>query len=482
MHPFHAFAPSRLLALSLSLAFALAGCSRGDRLDTILERGELVVVTRNSPTTYYLDKNGAAGFEHDLAQRFAEQLGVKLVMQPAFNLESLFSRLRRSEADIAAAGLSLTELRGADFNHSIAYAVQTPTVVYKTGNARPRELGDLVDRELLVLRDSSHAEALSALRDSEYPELRWREIDEADSMELLELLDSGEGELAVVDSSEFQVQQSLYPRLAAAFDLGNQEAMVWYMPPGENGERLRQAINTFFEELQGDGQLERMREIHFGHASVLSRIGSHTFARNMESNLPQYSDLIRQVAEEYQLDWHLLAAVAYQESHWNPRAKSPTGVRGMMMLTIPTAREMGVSDRLDPLESLRGGARYLKKVRQRLPRDIEEPDRTWMALAAYNVGHGHLEDARVLTERQGGDPDRWKDVMERLPLLQKRQYYRGTRHGYARGQEAVTYVQNIRHYYSILQWQASPVDQPSPPQDVSRYLPRALRGVQFNAL
>ncbi|MFV0514095.1 MAG: transglycosylase SLT domain-containing protein, partial [Jhaorihella sp.] len=176
------------------------------------------------------------------------------------------------------------------------------------------------------------------------------------------------------------------------------------------------------------------------------------------------------------------AAVAYQESHWNPKATSPTGVRGMMMLTIPTARELGVKNRLDPLQSLRGGARYLKDIRRRLSSKIAEPDRTWMALAAYNIGIGHLEDARVLTQKQGGDPNQWTAVLERLPLLQKRQFYRDTRYGYARGQEAATYVQNIRHYYSVLQWQASPVDQWSPPINPADYLPAALRGTSFRAL
>ena len=182
------------------------------------------------------------------------------------------------------------------------------------------------------------------------------------------------------------------------------------------------------------------------------------------------------------MDWHLLAAIAYQESHWNPKAASPTGVRGMMMLTLPTAREMGVDNRLDAAQSLRGGARYLKNIKRRLPNDIYEPDRTWLALAAYNIGMGHLEDARVITERQGGDPHLWQDVMERLPLLQKSKHYQTTRYGYARGLEAVTYVQNIRHYFSILEWQDIPDHKALPPLRTEEYLPAVLRDVGLLAL
>ncbi|MEH6635710.1 MAG: transglycosylase SLT domain-containing protein, partial [Halioglobus sp.] len=176
------------------------------------------------------------------------------------------------------------------------------------------------------------------------------------------------------------------------------------------------------------------------------------------------------------------AAIAYQESHWNPQAESPTGVRGMMMLTLPTAKEMAVSDRLDAGQSLRGGARYLKNIRRRLPDDITEPDRTWLALAAYNIGLGHLEDARVITDRQGGDPDLWLEVMERLPLLQKSKYFQNVRYGYARGLEAATYVQNIRHYYSILQWQDIPDNKALPPLRSEDYLPDVIGNLGLLAL
>jgi membrane-bound lytic murein transglycosylase F len=192
--------------------------------------------------------------------------------------------------------------------------------------------------------------------------------------------------------------------------------------------------------------------------------------------------MIEQVAREYRLEWQLLAAIAYQESHWDPLATSPTGVRGLMMLTQDTAEEIGVSDRLDPLQSLRGGSRYLKDLKRRLPKAIHEPDRTWFALAAYNLGLGHLEDARVLTERQGGNPNSWDDVIKRLPLLQKQSHFKTTRYGYAAGAEAARYVQNIRHYQNILNWQDISEKIPLPPLKVEEYLPEILRDSELRAL
>ncbi len=473
---------TRLPIMALLLCCCLAGCTRRDALDSVLHRGELVVISRNSPTTYYLDKDGATGFEHALAGLLAEELGVELKMRAAFSLAEIFEQLQRGEVDFAAAGLALTGERQARYPHSTPYFTLMPQVVYKTGNFRPRDLGQVADMEIAALAGSSHADSLRTLRDTGFGKLRWREIPGTDSMDLLEKVDSGELPLAVINSNEFSVQQGLYPRLKVAFDLGSEQDVVWYLSPAADNTRLLARIDDFIARLKADGTLARLREEHFGHSDGVSRVGSHTFNRNMRSKLPRYQPMIRQVAREYQLDWRLLAAIAYQESHWNPRATSPTGVRGMMMLTVPTAKEMGVADRLDPVESLQGGARYLKNIKRRLPGDIYEPDRTWLALAAYNIGMGHLEDARVLTERHGGDPHLWQDVMAHLPLLQKPRYYQEVRYGFARGQEAVTYVQNIRHYYSILQWQDIPDSKPLPPLKPEDYMPERVRALKLRAL
>ena len=174
--------------------------------------------------------------------------------------------------------------------------------------------------------------------------------------------------------------------------------------------------------------------------------------RQIRERLPALRDYCESAAEEYALDWRLLAAVGYQESHWNPDAVSRTGVRGIMMLTQRTARQLGVTDRVDPEQSIFGGARYLRDMEARIPERIEQPDRLWLALAAYNIGFGHLEDARILTEIRGGDPDRWVDVRESLPLLTQERWHSQTRYGYARGYEPVDYVENVRTFFEILLW------------------------------
>jgi len=251
------------------------------------------------------------------------------------------------------------------------------------------------------------------------------------------------------------VNQAFYPAVRVGFDLSEPQPMAWALPPGED-ESLQQAVDVFFAGIRADGTLDQLIERFYGHADVLDYVGARGFARHMQQRLPRYETLFRQAGDQYGLDWRLLAAMGYQESLWDPDAVSFTGVRGIMMLTLPTAKFVGVTNRIDPKQSIFGGARYLIWVRDQLPDDIPEPDRTWFAMAAYNIGIGHLDDARNLTRSNGRDPNRWVDVKDHLPLLSKKEWYSKTRYGYARGAEPVHYVQNIRRYHEILQWVTQP--------------------------
>ena len=187
-----------------------------------------------------------------------------------------------------------------------------------------------------------------------------------------------------------------------------------------------------------------------GEGPSLSMLEEKIFLRQAERRLPRYQNVFEREARRRGLSWELLAAQAYQESHWNPRARSYTGVRGIMQLTQATSYSLGIKNRLDPVKSIAGGARHLSMLHKQLPLHIQEPDRTWIALAAYNIGMGHINDARRLSFRLGKNPDRWDEFKDVLPLLAKKTYYRTLRHRYARGWEAVRYVERIRAYWSIL--------------------------------
>jgi membrane-bound lytic murein transglycosylase F len=469
------------LALLVVTLLLIQGCDNSDALQRIQDRGRLLVITRNSPTTYYVDKSGPAGFEYELSRRFAEQLGVELDMENHYSLAAIFDSLRRGQVAFAAAGLSITQERQQEFRFSRPYFQVQAQVVYRSGSRKPRNIDDLDGGRLVVIADSSHAETLALLQ-GQHPTLQWEAIDGAEPLDLMEMVSEGSANYAVVDSTELDAHQRFHPRLRKGFDLGDPANMAWVLPAGPDHEALLQRVDEFLLGSEQDGSLALLKSKYFTSELGLNPVGVQTFNRKMRLQLPEVESLIREVADEYQMEWHLLAAIAYQESHWNPLAQSPTGVRGLMMLTTRTAREMGIENRLDPAQSLRGGVRYLKKLKRRLPADIEEPDRTWFALAAYNIGRGHLEDARVITERQGGNPDIWEDVAQRLPLLQRSQYYRDTRYGYARGSEPVKYIKNVRHYQKILAWSGIRQIRSLPPISTDSYVPDVLKVTPLSAL
>lgn len=437
--------------LVIGLALLLGTCSQPPSLlEQVQARGELRVLTRNSPTTYYLGPDGPTGLEYDLASRFADYLGVELKLIVPEGLEAMFSALRHGQADLAAAGLSITRERSRHLRFTRPYHHVTQQLVYRFGNERPQSLADVDSGELVVVAGSSHAETLREKADA-FPELEWRTEEGVESEDLLIRVAERDLAFTVADSVELRMNRRYYPELRRAFDLGEPEPIAWALPREGDGS-LMAAANAFLERLDRRGTLAQIQDRHFGHTERFDYVGTRIFMRHIDNRLPTYRSLFEQAAENNELDWRLLAAIGYQESHWNPNAVSPTGVRGIMMLTQNTASDVGINNRIDPRQSIFGGARYFREVRRRLPDPIKEPDRTWMALAAYNVGYYHLMDARVITERQGGNPDRWLDVRQRLPLLSQRQYYRETEFGYARGREPVIYVDNIRRYYDILAW------------------------------
>jgi len=434
----------------LLLLQLIGGCSQPrNELEQVLHTGELVVITSNTATTYYEGPDGPTGMEYDLVRGFADELGVRLRLVVANNVGEVLRQLAEGKAHFAAAGLTVTEPRRQWLRFTPPYQEITQQLVYRRGTPRPTSIANM-EGHLEVLAASSHAEHLIRLK-GDYPHLNWTENTELGSEELLSLLYEGLIDYTVADSHEVAINQRFLPELRIAFDLTEPEPLAWAFPRFRDGS-LHQAATAYFERLQETGQLARLAEKHYGHVNDFDYVGTRTFMRHIDQRLPQFRAQFEAAGNDHNMDWRLLAAMAYQESHWNPRAVSPTGVRGIMMLTQVTARDLGVERRTDPSQSIEGGSRYFKSLLDRLPERIQGRDRYWLALAAYNIGYGHLEDARVITQQRGGDPDKWMDVKENLPLLHKRKWYSQTRYGYARGNEAVRYVENIRSYYDILAW------------------------------
>lgn len=283
----------------------------------------------------------------------------------------------------------------------------------------------------------------------QHPNLKWSTNRDADVEELLKQVADGKIDYTVVQDTVLARTQRYYPELTEGMTLAKNQTVAWAMTKLPD-DSLYASIIDFFGQRFMDGAIAKLDEKYFGHVQNFDFVDTRTFLQRAKSLLPKYQDLFKTHANL--VDWRLLAAISYQESHWDPEARSYTGVRGMMMLTEPTAKAMGVNNRLHPEESIKGGARYLEQMMAKVPASVPDDEKVWFALTAYNIGYGHMMDARRLTKELGKNPDAWSDVKEVLPLLQQSRWHRKVRYGYARGGEARNYVNNVRQYYQSLLW------------------------------
>ena len=441
---------SRGLLLVAGFILPLFGCTVAEKpLPPAQVSGEIVVITRNSPTSYYENAEGAyIGLEHDLAALFAEELGLKLRFIVARRFDEIIPILERQQAHFAAAGLSITPARESKVRFSVPYQSVQQQVVFNTDYKKPASLKDLIGKRISVVAGSSYAERLKETK-QQFPELTWSEATSQETEELLDKVAANTLDAVIADSNIVDVAQNFYPTIGVAFEFGKPEQLAWAFPKNADPYLYEQS-QLFFKKIQQDGTLKRLIDRYYGHVKRLDRPDIEGFLNKMHSTLPRFLHLFQQAQEITGVDWRLIAALGYQESHWDPLATSPTGVRGLMMLTGDTADRMGVDNRLDPKQSITAGAEYLLDMKDMIPARISEPDRTWLALAAYNVGYGHLEDARILAQRQKLSSDIWTDLKKTLPLLSKFEHHSTLKHGYARGGEPVIFVENIRTYYDIL--------------------------------
>ena len=413
--------------------------------------GEFRVATRNGPTTFYHGPDEPRGIDYELAKGYADYLGVELTMYVANQFQDIFPDIDSGKAHIGAAGLSITDARRELVEFGPSYQKIKQQIIYRIGARRPRELEDLLGGKLEVLAGSVYVGLLQKAR-QEQPELAWIENSENNIEELINRVEAGEIDYTIVDSNEFDLLRHSHPDARAAFNIGPETFIAWALPKTSDSS-LYESVSTYFQNLEETGGLQEILDHYsFLRDDDFNYVGSRAFIRHFHSRLPAYKDLFIEAGLKSNTDWRLLAAMAYQESHWDPNAVSPTGVRGIMMLTRPTARMIGVTDRTSAPESILGGSIYLKRVMAKIPERIPEPDRTWLAVAAYNVGFGHVEDARIITESQRANPDSWDDVRERLPLLSDPGWYEHLARGYAKGSEPVAYVNNVRRYFELLKW------------------------------
>ncbi len=437
----------------------LAACS--DQLPQLPQRvlpfptpaqHDLVVLVSAGPLTYYADDKGAThGIEHDLIEAFAHELGVGVnyLVVPRQEIEPALSA---GKAHLAAAWL---QPHGDPTHKMTPPILQSSDVLIQHEASLPLDnLDDLARRTVHALAGSRQLLTLRALQ-KEIPNLEVVEFSNGDMFSLLEALRRRQVELVAIDSMLVRIAAQFVPTVQATLELEAVHPVVWWLGNRPNAELLARA-SAFVERAQRDGTLARIEDRYFGHVRRLKQADIVAFLGRIESTLPKLRKHFVTAQTITGIDWRLIAAIAYHESQWDPEATSPTGVGGIMMLTEETADRLGVGNRLDARESILAGARYVNILRALQPDEVGEPDRTWLALAAYNIGPGHFNAARTLAKQLGVDPGAWYEMKQMLPLLAQPKYYQRLKSGRARGGEAVLLVENIRSYYEILRRNEAP--------------------------
>lgn len=433
----------------LLLACLATGCQPGPKpVPPIAQSGELVVLTVNGPATYFEDAQGLpSGFEYDLVTLFAKELGVKPAFVVTDDPAGIDRVLRAGQAHLAAAALA----RHFDFPGGLAwgpsYFTTQHQIVGRAADGKPKALKDIAGKRIGVIEESVADYLLSEPVRIPVPIERLPPGTEVTA--LLERVTQGSLDYALVESTRFTLARKFFPQLEVAFALGKPVEYAWLISPVDK-QRIATAAKPFFERIARDGTLKRLVDRYYGHAARISPADSGKLLELIATQLPRLKPHFEEGETVSGIDWRLIAAIAYQESHWDAAATSPTGVRGIMMLTEETAVRLQVRDRLDPRDSVLGGARYFALLKESLPPRIAEPDRTFLALAAYNLGVGHMEDARVLAQRANLNPDKWQDVRQVIGKLTDPEAFQTLKHGFARGFEALQFVDNVRNYYDIL--------------------------------
>jgi len=414
-----------------------------DDLDGIRQRGELRVLAERGPASYFVHGGEERGFEYELMKRFADRAGLdlKFVVPPARS--DLVPWLLQGKGDVIASGFAVTPTRAGEVAFTRPYVNAQQVIVVREGD-RVRDLDDLRGRTVHVRASSAHYETLRELRQFD-DDFEIELVPEAFGLEeILAFVEDGTWDVTVCDSHVLEMERAAGRRLRAAFPV-KAVRHAWAVRP--QNRALRASLDEFVRDEYRSADYNVIRRRYFESPRAIASVRDD-YRADVSGRISPWDDLIRSHSEQVGLDWRLVAAQMYQESRFNDRSVSPAGAAGLMQLMPGTASDLGVEERHDPDDSIRAGTQYLSWLMERFDPDLPLETRIRFALASYNAGFGHVDDARRLAARLGWSPDCWYGGVEKaLLLLRYPEYYRDSRYGYCRGEETARYVAEIDRRY-----------------------------------
>lgn len=421
-------------------------------LDKIKAIKELHVVFLNSPSVYYIGTDGPRGFEYDILKAYADSIDVKLKITVANTVEEAIAYVGNPDVHIISASLAKTELRKKSFNFGPSYFEVQQQVVcnrkMKRKRTFPHEIENLQGLNIIVGEGTSYAETIKKLQKDGF-DINATFTSEFSTDELLGQVASRKIDCTIADSNIYALNLRHHPEISLAFTISEREQLAWVL--ADDSETLKTDMYTWLNNFNQDGSMAQLKDHYYSSVNYFNYYNTTVFYKRIKTRLPSYRYLFEGASKKYGIPWKLLAAISYQESYWNPNAVSFTGVKGLMMLTNATAELLGVTNRVDPKQSVYGGAKHIRYMMKVVPKGVEGENRLKFALASYNVGLGHIHDAQKLAKEMGLNPNVWSDIKQVLPLLSSKKYYQNLKYGYARGEEPVKYVDSIYDFRDILE-------------------------------
>lgn len=441
------------LLVGALLTLCLTGCdwiAPYQSLQEILKSGEITVITRNNANCYYVYRDEEMGFEYELAKAFADHLGVRLRIEIADQWNDLIPSVLSGNSALIAASMTATTPRNKRIRFSDAYMTIRQHLIVHRDNFHINKFEEIGEGAIHVREGTSYQERLEQLQREGF-EFRIALEPNVATEELIRRVAMKKIKFTVADDNVALLNRRYYPQVVISTAISGHQELAWGVHP--KARELAAEINRFFQKIQSNGRFAEIHQRYYGDVSRFDYVDLRTFHRRITSRLPKFEISIREAAEAHGFDWRLIAAQVYQESHLRVWARSHAGAYGLMQLTRSTARSLGVTDIYDPEQNIPAGVRHLKNLYAHYDK-VKGEDRLWIALAAYNIGMGHIQDARDLTRDRGEDPNSWAALKQTLPLLSQKAFYRNSRYGFCRGDEPVAYVRQIQLYYDILKRQA----------------------------
>ncbi len=415
--------------------------------------------TRVSLLSYFHTGEAVVGYEYQLLKAFCEAHQLRLEPIIYQNNGTMFNDLNAGKLDLAGGHLTITDERKKDYDFTLPISQTAVNLITHYEYRNMTSAADFNHHKGIIIANSSYEEDLIQLENFNPTNLQT--TDQYSLFELISQINSKEIDYTFGDSEIINIYQYFIPGLYQPIQLSTLDDTA-FMLPKQRSVQLAEVLDAFIEQAETSGLLTQLKNEIVTHLPEIDTANTVTFFDKIQTAWPKIKDLVFDVAAEHDFDPAMLAAISYQESHWNSDAVSISGVKGLMMLTASTAQEMGVEDRTDPLQSLVGGIKYFRLMHNKIPERIAEPDKTLFALAAYNIGYGHLEDARVLAQKGGSNPDSWLEVEPFLAQLNNPTLAHELKYGNADGKTAVIYVNNIMTFKQLMNWKINKEETSNP--------------------